>query len=115
MRQVYKYPIRPNATKDSVFPIEIRAPKGAKPIFVGVQRGQPCVWVEVETTNELVVQEILVVVGTGWGMIPVGYFHFQSVLEAEGALVWHFYRKAEDENDQDSLVHNNLRGLPPVG
>lgn len=91
MNKVYKYPIRPNSNHE-LYPIIVEAPVGAKPLHVGIQNGQVCLWVEVNPLAGVLSQCLLYCVGTGHGCIPDGYVHFQSM--QEGPYVWHFYIKA---------------------
>jgi hypothetical protein len=88
---IYKYEIFPNATKNGVFPIKVKAHRGAKPIHVGIQNGRYYVWMEVNTDEREVEMTPLVCVGTGCGVIPEGYKHFQSIIC--DPFVCHFYIK----------------------
>ena len=89
MRTIYKYAIEPNSVRDMPFPIEIDAPLGAIPRFVGLQNGQPQLWAEVDTSASPARQVVLLCVGTGFGAVPAGTKYFQSLIH--GQYVWHFY------------------------
>lgn len=89
MRTVYKYPIAPNSLRGHTFPVEIKAPRGAVPRFVGLQNGSPFLWAEVDTDQPEETQVVLHSVGTGFGAVPDGATYFQSLIQPP--YVWHFY------------------------
>lgn len=81
MKTVYKYMV--NQT------MWIEVPKDAKILTAQVQQGNICLWVEVETENEMVLQMIYVV-ATG-GSIPPAKTYVGTVQLAEGMYVVHIY------------------------
>jgi len=91
MKTIYKYQIHPDSVVHWHCPINIVAPKDARPVFVGVQNGITYLWCEVELDNPIINQEVLLCIGTGHGKVPEGCIYFGSVV-VEG-YVWHFYRK----------------------
>jgi len=117
MKKIYKFEIKPNSVYNYHQPIVINAPQGAKPIHV---EGD-FLWAEVETDNEVVEQEVLICIGTGHGVIPEGYTHFQSITQTKSSLtigdiieldhyvedkikyVWHFYKKTQDDNELSKM------------
>ena len=90
MRTVFKYPITPNSIQGDAYPIEIDAPLGAIPVFVGMQNDRPYLWAEVDTDLRPMKQTVLICIGTGFGTVPPNAVHFQSLIQ--GPYVWHFYR-----------------------
>jgi len=112
MKKIYKYEIKPNSVYNSHHPIVIDAPQGAKPIHI---EGD-FLWAEVETDNENAFQEVLVCVGTGHGVVPKGYTHFQSIIQIKKyteetvQYVWHFYKKDESELEALSLLNSKYIG-----
>ena len=99
MRTVYKYPIYPNSVKGGAFPIEVDAPVGAKPLFVGLQNRQCCLWMDVDPKQPSTMQTPLVCVGTGFGAIPDGASYFGSVVDDARGYVWHFFCVLNGEPD----------------
>lgn len=89
VKEVWKYQIKPNATDVGMWPIEIVAPMGAKPLHIAQQHGMICLWCEVDPAAPVVAQIVLTCVGTGWGTVPDDVTHFQSIVDGE--YVWHFY------------------------
>lgn len=68
----------------------VSMPKGAKVLHVAEQRGDVCIWAEVDPTMPLEPRRF-VVAGTGQ-MLPVYRGrHLGTVLLAGGALVFHVY------------------------
>jgi hypothetical protein len=90
--KIFKYEF---AISDNV---EIPMPRGAELLTVQVQRGIPCLWARVDTTEPRTSRRFRIF-GTGhempsydaWNGQYVGTFQMEG-----GALVWHLY---EDRND----------------
>lgn len=89
-RRIYKYE----------FPLEqivpLSMPVGSKPLSVQLQRGTPCIWLEVDTEKPLKMR-LLHVFGTGYefdanGLMFVGTIQFPS-------FVFHVYIADEEETD----------------
>ena len=84
-RSIFKYPL---AVDDDV---TVQMPDGATPLHVGVQRGRPCIWAEVDPSAEPVPHHFRVY-GTGHpmhdkpGEVYIGTFMLQ-----DDALVFHVY------------------------
>lgn len=71
---------------------EFEAPEGAKPVFVAVQNGRLCVWVEV---NDAYPKAPLLfsVYGTGHAQNEAQERYVGSALMMGGSLVWHVYQR----------------------
>ena len=68
----------------------LRLPGGATILSVQAQRGNPCMWVEVDT-NAREVTRAFCLVGTGHA-IPENTTHYCGTFQMEsGALVFHLY------------------------
>lgn len=86
MKTIYKYPIQIDREQ------QILMLEGAEIIRVGLDpRGVPCVWAEVEITNDPEKWEVAIV-GTGQ-TLPDGK-HLGSFLYGE--FVWHVYRMNDE-------------------
>lgn len=86
MRTVHKYQLTEPVTR-------ILLPQGAKPLYVAMQRGIPCLWIEVDTDQYLTESRVFEAFGTGH-QIPnngtetyVGSF----MSDNEGTFVFHVY------------------------
>ncbi len=88
MNSIYKYAIQPNSSLNGEFVINIRTHVGAKPLSVHMQRGEICVWMEVDTTQKLTILK-LYSIGTGFGQVKAGRTFLGTVLH--GDYVWHIY------------------------
>lgn len=95
MRTIHKYQV-PFATEikpeAETGPGVVMLPPGARIVHVGCDpaaRGQPAIWVEVDTSHEATQRHRFRAVGTGRA-IPDGWFHHGSVIHDQ-QLVWHVY------------------------
>ncbi len=89
MRTIWKFPLAITEKSSS-----IDAPKGAKPVFVGIDPkiGAICIWSEVDwdvTKPSEYVMLPIKIYGTGHG-IADGDKYLGSVITEEG-FVWHLY------------------------
>jgi hypothetical protein len=80
MRSVWKYNL-----SQAVFPVSV--PVGARPVHVGAQGSDVCIWFEVDTEAEQA-ELALHVVPTG-GAVPFFVEHLGTAIV--GAFVWHVY------------------------
>lgn len=84
---IYKYPIETTDTQI------VMMPQQAKILTVQVQRGQPCLWAEV---NPLLAQErvVIEVFGTGHNM-PAGIAreYIGTYQLYDGELIFHVYKR----------------------
>lgn len=88
MKTIYKYEIQCNSVEGSHFEFVLPTPKGAKPLFVGVQHRMTFLWCEVD--NEEQMEPLtLKIIGTGHGKVPEGGRYIGSVIN--GNYVWHVY------------------------
>jgi hypothetical protein len=90
MRRVLKYPLL-HCTDSGVCNIEL--PKGAKPLSVGLQRGLPTIWAEVDTHSHEGETWTVFVLGTGWAVPENAVHHLGTVFD--GSFVWHVYLDRE--------------------
>lgn len=102
--KIWKYEILPNSVRDGQYPIEVTAPRGARPLHVALQHGIPCLWMEVDPDQPKVRQTVLLCVGTGFGSVPTEYddpgtpgiavprWRYFASLQ-EGSFVWHLYAR----------------------
>ena len=88
MTTIYKQVIQPNSVKGTPFLIEFEAPCDARPVSVGMQNGQCCVWFE---CNPKMAKDKIKIycVGTGFGAVPAGGRFIGTVID--DPYVWHFY------------------------
>ena len=86
MKQIWKYPIKPN--EDGV--MEIKVPLGAQPLHVGLDpQGTPCIWFLVDPIN--VGRPILVYCYmTGEDIPDIGDRYYVGTFN-KGVLVWHIF------------------------
>ena len=85
MNAVYKYPFE--VTDE----IEIQAPLGAEPLYVGVQNGIPCLWMRVNTNSPDVTHKFRLA-GTGHPLNGARVGKYVGRIEmAEGQLVFHLF------------------------
>ena len=82
MLTVFKYPIQPNVDKNFRFPL------GFKPLRVGMQKLQLCLWVLIDEEEKRSQTVRLCVVRTG-GMVPSGMDHVGSC--HDGAHMAHVF------------------------
>lgn len=68
----------------------LQVPEGATPLFVAVQAGTPCLWFEVDESQDKETRTFEWH-GTGHRIPSDGREHLGSVLLADGALVFHLY------------------------
>jgi len=88
MKTIYKEVIHPNSARGDVYRCEFIAPKGARPVSVGKQGDNVCVWFECSIGNTF--EPIAVYcVGTGLGRVPDDCRFLGTVVD--GNFVWHFY------------------------
>ena len=85
MRTIYKYPVT------IVDEFEVRMPRGAQPLCVQVQNGDPFLWALVDT-EAAPVQRVLQVRGTGHPCDGFIASHFVGSFQLHGgALVFHLF------------------------
>lgn len=91
MRTVWKEPITPNSFQGGIYPIDVKATEGAKPLCVRMQNGHPHLWFEADPDARPTTLTIYCV-GTGFGSISpdLNLEWFDTLVE--GFYVWHFYR-----------------------
>lgn len=82
MLTIFKYPI-PDKGNLAIIPV------GFVPRHIALQDGRYCLWAEVDLKQRLATWEIARY-ATG-SKIPEGAHYLGTVLEAEGAFVWHYY------------------------
>tara|TARA_R110000772_G_scaffold61076_1_gene137673 strand:+ start:943 stop:1215 length:273 start_codon:yes stop_codon:yes gene_type:complete len=85
MKAIFKYSL------DVVDSALIRAPSGAKPLCVQVQKGKPFIWMEVNPQN-VMEDHYFRVVGTG-NKVPDEYFgeYLGTFQQFDGDFVGHVY------------------------
>lgn len=90
MKTIFKQVIQPNSHKGELFPIEFVAPRGSRPISVGMQHDQCCVWFECDPDRP---KEKLTIfcVGTGFGIVPDDGRFIGTIVD--DPYVWHFYAR----------------------
>lgn len=81
MRAVYKYQI-------AGFGSSLYVPKGGKVLNIGHQHGVICLWIEVETSNE-VEERAFMVFATGAELSAKASQYHGTV--TDGRYVWHVY------------------------
>lgn len=84
MQAIWKYPI----PAIDMFHLDI--PEGGKPLAVHVQRGQPCMWVQV-TPDAPMTLRIFAIYGTGHQMPDDPGTFIGTYLVDGGALVFHLF------------------------
>lgn len=86
--KIYKYQLE---IKDEQ---GVKMPSEAQILSVGNQHGRLCLWANVYPNNEIVTRSI-VICGTGHKS-PVGNYKFVgTVIQLDGALVWHVFQRPE--------------------
>jgi hypothetical protein len=88
MKTIFKQIVTPNSVKDDVHHCSFQAAKGARPVSVGRQGKDVCVWFECDPKLALATC-IVYCVGTGFGAVPEDC-RFLGTVIADG-YVWHFY------------------------
>ena len=83
-KTIYKYTI---PVEDSP---KIEMPVGAKVLHVNVQRGVPCIWVEVDPSNEIETREFQVY-GTGHMIPDNSGTYLGTFMVDDGNYVFHIY------------------------
>jgi hypothetical protein len=70
---------------------QVAMPANAEILHVGMQGGRPCIWAQVESTNETE-ERFLWVHGTGWDIsdTPVGQ-RYLGTAQTDDSLVWHVF------------------------
>lgn len=81
---IYKYPI---GIKDK-FSIEM--PTGARILTIQVQDNVPCMWVLVDTSQELEIRNFKII-GTGHSLDEFHGNYIGTVQMANGFFVWHIF------------------------
>jgi hypothetical protein len=85
MRQIFKYQLEVKKWQTLILPVSF------KPLTLQVQAGVPCMWAEVETTEETA--------SFTFGMFPTGHIelpnsemkYLGTVQMGNGSLVFHYY------------------------
>lgn len=81
----YKFAIEP------MEPFVLQLPKGARPLRVGIQESQPCLWAMVDSNAEKEPRTFLLV-GTGHEIEePDRWDHVTTFYMAGGKLIWHVF------------------------
>lgn len=85
-RAVWKFVIEPMQT-------HMKMPKGARLLTAAEQRGEVCVWAEVDPTARKVLRKVMAIPTGGLctGLSYVGTAHLQR-----GSLIFHVYDGGED-------------------
>lgn len=82
---VWKFPLNITDEQTIVAPVDPRI------LHLGVQNGQPCLWLLVDPTKERVEMKIRIL-GTGWAPADTTmWLHLGTVFEDGGRLVWHYF------------------------
>ena len=86
MKQIWKYPLTAPVTR-----LDIKW--SAKPLFVGMQRGEPFVWFEVDTDTELLLRRdyVIKMVVTGQEFNGTGCEYIGSFMTDVHNFVDHVY------------------------
>lgn len=101
MITVHKYPLGRGG-------IQVAMPHGALPLCVQLQQGQPCLWVEVDTAQPMVMRTF-VFFGTGHPIPQDKPLKYVGTFQLEGgALVFHLYEVAETEVRVEAVAHRRL-------
>lgn len=94
MRTVHKFPLRVGETL--MISVHGTAPNmdgeresHAPVVLAGEQRGNPMIWIDVDTDAALV-ERAFRVVGTGWE-VPADAAHVASFQSVSGVFVWHVF------------------------
>lgn len=84
MTTIYKYSLQPGRTV-------LDLPSGAQVLTVQMQRGEPCLWAKVDTTNPPE-RRVFDVFGTGHPMPDDPRLLYVATFQMDGgALVWHVF------------------------
>jgi hypothetical protein len=82
---VWKYPLEIADEQTITVPADPRV------LHLGMQYGQPCLWILVNPEKEPI-EMVIRILGTGWApvetllWVPLG-----TVMQKDGRLVWHFF------------------------
>lgn len=82
MNIIWKFPL-------NVGGIQIWAPKDWKPLYVGMQDGQPTLWAMVDPNASLQVNHDIICIGTGHETDLPPDFYIGTVQMSQ--FVWHFF------------------------
>lgn len=85
-RTVWKYEL--DVTDEQ----KIELPVGAKLLHVGVQRGKPCLWAEVNP-DAATAEHTIITVGTGHRLPDTNVEHVGTYLLLDGDFVGHVYQE----------------------
>ena len=83
--RIWKYPIRPDL-------LTIRVPVDAEILCVGVQNGEPQMWVKLDTKKELAPRRIYVF-GTGHDVPDISMKYVGTFFLQAGSLVFHVFEE----------------------
>ena len=120
MKTIYKYPL----FGSGVFSLIDEIPENAVPLYVGVSKGQICVWFQVDTDNKLEQRKILIR-GTGQAFTGEEGAYIGTIITPSNR-VWHYFDDAtkwEDPSwvfttseavDLDAWMKDILTGPLPV-
>lgn len=86
-KAIWKFPLR--IMSEEGFKVEM--PEGAKVLCVQMQRGQPCMWAEVDVTAAKVNRSFSVFT-TGWERSNRYQGAYIGTVQTESDLVFHFYQ-----------------------
>jgi hypothetical protein len=69
----------------------ITVPADPRVLHLGMQHGQPCLWLLVDPNKEPM-EMVIRILGTGWAPVhTLLWQHLGTVMEEDGRLVWHFF------------------------
>jgi hypothetical protein len=69
----------------------IEVPSDPRVLHLGMQHGQPCLWLLVDPNKEPM-EMVIRILGTGWAPVhTLLWQHLGTVMEEDGRLVWHFF------------------------
>lgn len=83
-KTIYKYPLsvdRPN---------HLPIPPEGKVLSLQLQRGEPCIWVELNPNHPIMSERVFLFVGTGHS-VPVSSEFIDTLQFDGGSLVFHLY------------------------
>jgi hypothetical protein len=91
MRTIHKFYVEGSSIDDGLFPVTLKMPKGAIPLYVDQQNTLHCMWALVETSRVDEDRKFLIV-GTG-RELPAGIriSDYITSWQTMDGLVWHIW------------------------
>jgi hypothetical protein len=111
-RRVWKFPL--SFGYDSA-KVAVEMPAGAIPRHLGLQRGRPCLWAEVDPEREAVTR-VVQIVNTGGDVVPEDgvYLGTLQLHRARGGeLVFHFYLLSDATTE--TIMAENMAVIERAG